>query len=393
MKNQKGILLLLLAFLNFTHILDFMIMMPLGNYLMPYFDISPREFSFLVGAYTLTGSFSGFMAGFFIDRFERKTVLILTYTGFVVGTIACGLSQSYPVLLGARVLAGFFGGLLGAQVLATVADLFPYEERGKAMGIVMSSFAVASTFGVPFSLYLARQFNWHGPFILIGILGLLLMPALFFFVPNLNTGHHEGPKKFFDSIRPFFQKPDLSLTLVFSCLLMLGHFLIIPFINPFMEFNLGYSKTQTPMIYLVGGLSSLVGGNLLGRWADKKGKPRIYLITTFSSLGLILAITHMVRIPFYIILAIFGVWFALVAGRNVSAQAMVTQKVPPEQRGSFMSFNSSLQQLGMSLASFISGFIVVKNTDGSIAHYGILGLMSVGILLITLALSRRLFLK
>lgn len=391
MKNQKGILLLLLAFLNFTHILDFMIMMPLGNYLMPYFDISPREFSFLVGAYTLTGSLSGFMAGFFIDRFDRKTVLILTYTGFVVGTVACGLSQSYHFLLGARVLAGFFGGLLGAQVLATVADLFPYEERGKAMGIVMSSFAVASTFGVPFSLYLARQFNWHGPFILIGILGLLLMPALFFFVPNLKHNHQASSKKL--SILLFFQKPDLLLTLAFSCLLMLGHFLIIPFINPFMEFNLGYSKTQTPMIYLVGGLSSLVGGNLFGRWADKKGKPRIYFITTFLSLSLILAITHMVQIPFYIILAIFGVWFALVAGRNVSAQAMVTQKVPPEQRGSFMSFNSSLQQLGMSLASFISGFIVVKNSDGSIAHYGILGLMSVGFLLITLALSKKLFLK
>ncbi len=149
--NKKAILFLLAA-LNFTHILDFMIMMPLGNYLMPYFKISPQKFSLLVGAYTLSAAFSGFAAAFFVDRFDRKRVLLIGYGGFLLGTLLCGLAPSYITLLMARIVAGIFGGLIGAQVLSIISDLFSYEERGKAMGSVMSAFAIASTLGVPFAL-------------------------------------------------------------------------------------------------------------------------------------------------------------------------------------------------------------------------------------------------
>ncbi|HEX5669380.1 MAG TPA: MFS transporter, partial [Chitinophagaceae bacterium] len=169
---NKKVILILLAALNFTHILDFMIMMPLGNYLMPYFSISPQQFSYLVAAYTLSASLSGFLAAFFVDRYDRKNVLLIGYGGFLIGTLFCGLAPSYATLLIARIVAGLFGGLIGAQVLSIVSDLFSYEERGKAMGSVISAFAIASTFGVPFALYLANLISWHAPFLFVAIAGL-----------------------------------------------------------------------------------------------------------------------------------------------------------------------------------------------------------------------------
>src|SRR6478672_11286644 len=105
MNRNQRIVLLLLSSINFTHILDFMIMMPLGNYLMPYFKISPQQFSLLVAAYTLSAAVSGFIAAFFADRYDRKRILLFGYTGFLLGTIACGFAPSFHLLLAARLVA------------------------------------------------------------------------------------------------------------------------------------------------------------------------------------------------------------------------------------------------------------------------------------------------
>ena len=183
MKKTERILLLLLASINFTHILDFMIMMPLGNFLMPHFNISAQYFSLIVAAYPITAFVSGLITAFYVDQFDRKKVLLFAYAGFIIGTIACGVAPNAWLLMLARVLTGLFGGLIGAQVLSIIADTFSYEKRGRAMATVFMAFSVASIFGVPFSLYLARLISWHAPFIFIGILGLLLLPLLARFSP------------------------------------------------------------------------------------------------------------------------------------------------------------------------------------------------------------------
>ena len=176
MKRQERILLFLLATINFTHILDFMIMMPLGNFLMPHFDISAQYFSLIVAAYPVTAFVSGMIAAFYVDKYDRKKVLLFAYTGFIIGTITCGIASTAFLLMAARVLTGLFGGLIGAQVLSIIADTFPYEKRGQAMATVFMAFSMASVFGVPFSLYLAKLISWHAPFIFIGILGIVLLP-------------------------------------------------------------------------------------------------------------------------------------------------------------------------------------------------------------------------
>lgn len=392
MNENRKVILFLLAALNFTHILDFMIMMPLGNYLMPYFKINPRQFSLLVGAYTLSAAVSGFAAAFFVDKFDRKKFLLFAYGGFLIGTLFCGIAPNYPLLLMARIFAGLFGGMIGAQVLSIISDIFPYEERGKAMGSVMSAFAVASTLGVPFALYIANAFSWHAPFIFVVILGLAIYPFLYRYIPpmdkHLKQQKEHGP---FYALQQVTADSKQMLALLFSFLMMMGHFLIIPFINPFMEFNRGYSKMQTPMIYLAGGAASFIAANILGRWADKYGKLRVFVICLILSLGLVMLITHLPQVPFPIVLSFFGIWFVFSTGRAVTAQAMLSNVVPAAQRGSFMSFNSSVQQLGTSTASFVAGIVVTAGADGKLIHYGWLGWLSVAVLLVCLAVGMKIF--
>ena len=396
MRRKEIWIIVLLAAINFTHILDFMIMMPLGNYLMPFFDISPQQFSFLVGAYPITAFFSGFAAAFFVDRHDRKKVLVLAYIGFLIGTLACGTSPTYGLLLASRILTGLFGGLIGAQVLSIVADLFGYERRGAAMGAVMSSFAIASTLGVPFALYLSNIFSWHAPFIFVVAMGVVIVLLVIRFIPVMDSHIQEkdDTKHRFHVLLNVIQSREQSLALVFSALVMMGHFLIIPFINPYLEFNKHYSKDITPLIYFFGGIASFVAAIFLGRFSDKVGKLKVFSWAVFLSFAMVWIITNLPSLlPFSIVLLFFAIWFVVATGRAVTAQAMISNVVKQEQRGSFMTFNSSVQQLGTGLASLIAGFIVTKDSTGKLYRYEWVGYISIVVLLLGLVLGRYLFAK
>ena len=393
MNWKERMILLILAALNFTHILDFMIMMPLGNYLMPYFHIDTRQFSWLVAAYSVSAAVSGFGAAFFVDQYDRKKILLLGYSGFLLGTIACGFAPNYFLLFSSRIIAGLFGGLIGAQVLSMVSDLFSYERRARAMGSIMSAFAVASTFGVPFALYLSNAYSWHAPFLLVGFLGIIIIPLIIYFIPPMTAHRIEkrGLRESRQVLTTVLNQPRQRNALLFSGMVMMGHFFIIPFINPFMELNNGFSRTITPNIYLVGGISSFAAAYILGYIADKYGKLRVFISCVLLSLFLVFGITNSTGIPFPVILCMFSIWFILSTGRGVTAQAMVSNIVPPEQRGGFMSFNSSIQQLGTTIASLVAGFVVVKLPDGKIHHYDWVGYLSMVVLLGCVGLAIRLF--
>ena len=379
---KERILLLLMAAINFTHILDFMVMMPLGNFLMPYFNISPQEFSVVVASYSIAAAISGFSAAFYVDQFDRKKVLLFGYTGFVIGTICCGIAPTYHLLLISRIVAGLFGGLIGAQVMSIVADSFSYQRRASAMGILFSAFSLASIVGVPFSLFLAGKFSWHAPFLLIGGLGLVVILAVGRFLPAMK-GHLEGAKGVKENpinmIKNLLTNRQQVTALLLSGSLMLGHFLIIPFLNPYMEMNVGFNEWQRNLVYMVGGVASFIASPLIGKLADKYGKHRIFYIFCFLSLIPIFLITNMPAIKYYFVLTVTGIWFALSSGRGIPAQAIISNVVKPEQRGSFMSFNSCIQQLFTGLASLIAGMIVLVAPNGKILHYPIVGYISVAI--------------
>jgi predicted MFS family arabinose efflux permease len=382
MNPKEKILLFLLAAINFTHILDFMIIMPLGNYLMPYFHISTQQFSLIVSAYSYAAFTSGIIAAFVIDNFDRKKSLLFGYTGFIIGTFLCGLAPDYKFLIAARILAGLFGGLIGAQVLSIVADTFPYEKRGRAMGYLMAAFSVASVLGVPISLYVANLISWHAPFIMVAIMGFLLIPFTIKFIPPMKAHMAESAgRKPAEAFVIIFSRKNALLAFSLSSLMVFGHFLIVPFINPFMEFNVGFTKNQIPLTYVVGGIATLFSAPFFGKVADRVGKLKVFVTCSILSLPFVYFITNMPAIAFYYVLIVTAMWFVVANGRMIAAQAMVSNVIEPQYRGSFMSINSSLQQLFVGSASFIAGLIVTNDPiSKKIFHYNWVGYVSITIL-------------
>jgi len=392
LKRNEIVLVALMALLNFTHILDFMIMMPLGNILMPQWNLNSSQFSIIVSSYSLAAFVSSFAAIFFADKFDRKNVLLVAYFGFLAGTVGCAFAIDGTTMILARAVTGIFGGLISAQVLSIIADIIPYERRGQAMGMLMGGFALASVVGVPFGLYLANQFNWYFPFLVVAGLGVLLFPLLLRYVPNVR-GHMANPiplKGRIESFVHIFSDRTQMTALVFSFILIMGHFLIIPLFNPYMVYNVGVPQADTPLIYLFGGISSLITAQFVGKLSDKYGKRQVFVIAAAASLILILMLTNMPRIPVYLVLIIFSVWFSAATGRTVPGQAMTTQAVSAKTRGSFMSLNSCMQSLGTGFAGLLSGWLTFSDANFAIHHYDYLGYLSAILILICIALAFRL---
>lgn len=392
MKRNEIILVALMALLNFTHILDFMIMMPLGNILMPKWNLTTSQFAIIVSSYSLAAFVSSFFAIFFADKFDRKKLLLFAYTGFLLGTFGCAFAVNVHTLIIARTVTGVFGGLISAQVLSIISDVIPYDRRGRAMGMLMGGFALASVIGVPIGLYLANNYHWYFPFLIVASLGTLLIPFLIKYVPNVNA-HLANPVVLKERIVNFthiFKNPIQVTALCFSFLLIMGHFIIVPLINPYMVYNVGVPQPYTPLIYLVGGLAALITAQIVGKTADKYGKRQVFVAAALISLLFVILITSMQAMPLVFVLTVFGLWFSASTGRTVPGQAMITQSVTIQTRGSFMSLNSCVQSLGTGLASLLSGWITYSDATFAIHNYNWLGYISVSLIIICILLSFKL---
>jgi predicted MFS family arabinose efflux permease len=375
---QENRLVALLAAIKFTHILDFMIMMPLGPQLMRLWGVSPSEFGLLVSAYTFSAGICGLAFSFVLDRFERRQALVFLYAGFLLGTLMCAMAESYAMLLAARLLAGAFGGLLGAQVLAIVGDAIPLQRRAAAMGKMMSAFSLASVAGVPFGLFLADRMGWHAPFLFIVAVGALLAAAAWRFIPVM-TGHLQR-KDDQMSLRQAVQEladPDQLRAHLFIVLLMVGQFSVIPFIAPYMVKNVGLSESQLPLIYLVGGALTFFSNPLVGRLADRFGRLRVFTVLAVLSLFPLWIMTNMGPVGMVISLAAVGLFFVFVTGRIVPAMTMVSAVVPPQKRGTFMGMNTAVQQLASGAGSYVAGLMVTTAATGQLMGYANVGYMAI----------------
>jgi predicted MFS family arabinose efflux permease len=382
-------LLLMLAMVQFTHIVDFMIMMPLGHQFMRLFDVGPREFGLLVSSYTFAAGVSGFAAAFVIDRFDRKRALLALYAGFIAATAACGLAPSFEALLATRVAAGLFGGVMSGLVFAIVADLVPYARRARATALVATSFSIAAVAGVPIGLWFAAHWTWRMPFLVLAGFSVFVALAAAYRLPplaaHLAHGQRRAPR---DQLRAIFGVGNHLRAFAFMISLMFAGFSVIPFIAPTMVANVGLAESDLPLLYFCGGLATLVTAQLIGHLADRYGKQRLFTIVALASVAPILIITHLPRLPLAVALAWSVLFFVLVTGRFGPAMALVTGSVEPRLRGSFMSFNGSVQMTGSALASLASGVIISRGPDGTLLNFGAVGWFAAGCTLLCIVLAR-----
>jgi len=374
---REGWLLFILAAVQFTHVMDFVIMMPLGPQLMRIFSISPKEFGFLVSAYTFSAAISGFISTLFIDKFDRKNALLFLYAGFIVGTFCCAIAPTYVWLMVARILAGAFGGVIGALVFAIIGDAIPEKRRGAATGKVMAAFSVASIAGVPVGLYLASRLNWHAPFFLLTGLSIMILVIAFLVLPPLK-GHLTNAIKNnpLNVIGEIVRNKNLVWALALMVMLTLAGFTVVPFISPYLVSNVGFSEDELAYMYMFGGLASVVTSQITGRLADKFGKQRVFIYMAIFSIIPILLLTNLKPVPHFLVLIITTTFFIGFGARFVPAVTLITSSVTPKLRGSFMSFNSSIQQLASGLSAFLSGLIIQKSVAGPLLHFNVIGIIA-----------------
>ena len=376
-KKQERFFLFSLAGIQFTHILDFMIMMPLGPEFIRELNINTHQFGLLLSSYTFAAAAAGILATYYVDRFERRQLLLSLYALFIVATFACGLAPNYEALFIARAFAGAFGGILGSLVQTIVADSIPFERRGKALGTVMAAFSVSTVAGVPLGLFLANHIpslGWRAPFFFIALISSLILYLGYRNIPKI-AGHldhvHEGSR--LSQVLKILIAPQHVKAFVFMALIMITGFSVIPYIALYFTSNVGISNSYISLIYLCGGVATLMSSRFIGHMSDKYGKVTVFRVLAIVSLVPLLVTTNLPVTPLWIVLINSTAFFILVSGRMIPAMAMVSQVVENKIRGTFMSLVGSVQMLSSGIASVLAGWIVTIGPDGMMQHYNLVG--------------------
>lgn len=387
--QRERIMLYTLMVLQFITIVDFMIIMPLSSPLMGEFAIQPSEFGLLVSSYAIAAGISALLASSLADKYDRRHSLLFTFSGLLAATWVCALADSYHGLLIARILAGFFGGVLSSIVLAIVGDVFPPHKRGKAMGIVMLAFSLSAIAGVPLGLMVSNYFGWQSPFIVLSLAGILVLLLAYKTVPSI-TGHLNQPKvNFLQSYIDLLSQPNHWWAFCVSCLVMMSGFLVIPFIAPTMVSNAGLTDHHLPYIYLFGGLATLVSRPLIGRYTDKYQHWKVLAVVTLISFIPVLVVSHTFKFGFIWHLVFSTLFFVFVSGRFIPTSALVTACCEQHFRGRVMAFSSAVQNLGTGIAALVAGAIMVKTPNGEILYYDWVGYLACVIGLLAVLASRK----
>jgi DHA1 family inner membrane transport protein len=381
--------LLTLGAVQFTHILDFMIMMPLGAQLMQVFNISPAQFTHLVAAYGIAAAVSGFAGGFILDRFDRKRALVVLYAGFGIATLACAMAPNHAALLIARLAAGAFGGLAGSMVNAMVGDVIPIARRGRAMSIVMTAFPMASVLGVPLGLFVAAKYNWHAPFFLLAACSTVVWLIALAALPPIKTAVH-GHEPLRQMHEIVSHGVHLRAFAVGTVLVMAGGTLI-PFIAPSFIANLGIDpEVSLPITYMVGGIATAISTPFIGWLSDRMDRLKLLAIMSGLAVTVVLIITRLGQTSVAVASVMMALFMVTMSGRFSPAMTMITNAVEARYRGGFMSVNAAMQQAASAGASVLAGQFVTRAPDGHLAGMPMLGYVSIAFFLLTVLLAAEL---
>jgi predicted MFS family arabinose efflux permease len=374
LSGYQKFIVALIAFLQFTIILDFMVLSPLGALIMPALNVTPSQFGLLVSTYAFSAGLSGLLAAGFTDRFDRKRVLLFFYTGFVLGTLLCALASSYHFLLFARMITGLFGGVIGSTVLAIATDLFEYRVRGRVMGVVQTAFAASNVLGIPLALLMSNRWGWNAPFLLIVGASLIVGIVIIVKMQPVRAHLQRGPDR--NALHHFLHtvsRPRYLQGFATTGFLTVGGFMIMPFMSNFTVHNMGIPLDRLPLVYMVTGIASMIAGPLIGRASDAIGKFTVFAAGCAVTILMVTIYTHLGLTPLAVVILVSVALFIGVSSRMITASALISAVPNPADRGSYMAISSSIQQFAGGIAATIAGLIVTQRADGSIQHFEVLG--------------------
>lgn len=380
--TYEWMVIAMLALLQFTIVLDFMIISPLGDLLMKQLNMSTSQFGSVVSAYAISAGVSGFMAAGFADRFDRKKMLLFFYTGFIIGTVFCGLAYNYPTLLLARIVTGVFGGVVSSISMAIVTDLFQLNQRGRVMGFIQMAFAGSQVLGIPIGLLLANRWGWHSTFYMVaGIAVLIAVAVLMQLQPVRAHLALQKDKQPIEHLIHTIKKKNYRTGFLATAILSMGGFMIMPFTSAFLVNNVHILQEQLPVIFLFTGISSMIIMPIIGRLSDKIDKLKLFAIGSSIACVMIVIYSNLGPVPMWTVISINVILFMGIMSRMVPATALNSAVPDPPDRGAYMSINSSLQQMAGGLAAIFAGFVVIQETKTSpLENFNVLGYVMVGVM-------------
>jgi predicted MFS family arabinose efflux permease len=372
--SYQKFVIAILAFLQFTVVLDFVVLSPLGAQMTRILNLSPAQFGLVVSAYAFSAGIAGFLAAGFADKFDRKKLLIFFYAGFILGTVLCGIAPGYYSLLGARIVTGVFGGVLSSVTFAIVTDLFVMQQRGRVMGFVQMAFAASQVLGIPVGLYLADKLSWHAPFLLISAIGFIVGIFIVIYLrpidEHLKVRSNRNP--FMHLLKTLTMKRYM-VGFGATALLSIGGFMLMPFSSQFLVNNVGIPESKLAMVFMITGLFAMATGPLVGKLSDKVGKYPIFIGGSIITTVGVLIYTQLGITPLVQLILVNVIIFIGVSSRMISAGAMTTGIPALQDRGAFMGINSSIQQVAGGVASVIGGLIIGNQKTGPLHHFDWIG--------------------
>jgi predicted MFS family arabinose efflux permease len=385
--SYQKFVVLMLAFLQFTIVLDFMLLAPLGALVIPQLGITPSQFGLIVSAYALSAGASGLLTAGFADRFDRKRLLLFFYCGFLFGTLLCGVASSYALLLAARMVTGVFAGVVGSVVFAIVTDLFPMQMRGRVMGVLQTAFAASSVLGIPFGLLLSNRWGWNGPFFITVAVGTAVGGVIWARLRPIDEHlrHHPDRSPLHHLLHTVTNRSYI-LGYLATGTLSLGGFMLMPFMSVFVVNNVGLPIQRLPLVYMITGGFSIVTGPLIGRASDAFGKFRVFGFGCAVTIVMVTIYTHLSAVGLGTLVTVMVLLQIGIFSRMISASALTSALPAPGDRGAYMSVSSSLQQAAGGVAAMLAGMIVVQRRAGMLLHFDTLGYVLIGTTLVSLML-------
>lgn len=373
----------------FFSIVDFLLLLPLGTEFMALYQIQPKEYGWLIAAYSISGGISAFLAAFYIDKLDRKRFLLTAFFFFATGSLICSYAHTFQQMLFARLFTGAFGGLMSGISVIIVSDIFPYSRRGKAMGILNLAFGVASILGIPFAIYISNIFDVYMPFRIVAYISYAVLILAYFIIPTMNS-HVSKSKLATKEVFAVLRSKNIQRALLFAFFLVLGHFMFISFINPYLMDNLGFSKEDTIWMYIVGGISVTLTSPKIGKYVDIYGKLKSFNVLILLSFIPILVISHINYSSIAVALIICSFLFIFNSGRMVAAMTLVTGAPEEHERGKFLVLRSSIIEFSEGLAAFFSGMIITQDpVTLRLSNYNYIGYIAVIVGLFCIYLAKR----
>jgi predicted MFS family arabinose efflux permease len=384
--SYQALVIVLLALTQFTVVLDFMVMSPLGDMLMKSMNLTTSQFGFAVSGYAFSAGISGLLTAGFADRFDRKKLLLFFYVGFIAGTLFCGLANSYVMLIAARIITGLFGGVIGSISMAILADIFPLAQRGRAMGFMQMGFGASQVLGIPISLYIANHWGWQAPFIMIvGLAAIIWLTTMLKLYPVIKHLELKTEKTAIKHLWHTLRLRDYRTGFLLTALLSLGGFMMMPWGSAFAVNNLHVSYQQLPLLFMASGIAALIIMPMVGKLSDKIDKVKLFTVAALWMMVVIVIYTNLSPVPFAVVMTMNILMMIGIMSRIVPAMALVTSLPKMQDRGAFMSINSSLQQIAGGIAAGVGGMIVVQQTKNSpLQHYNTLGYVIVVIIILNI---------